>query len=69
MRHAWHEGSECHHRAHACGRSLTLYGWATLWWQLRRTRTGFLHRALLYGLARRPLKVLLNIGPDEPDDT
>jgi hypothetical protein len=34
-------------------------------WRPVPQRTSFLHRALLYGLLHRPLKVLFNIGKDE----
>lgn len=39
MRRAWHtSGSECHHRAHGCGKSLTLWEWFRLWRILRQLR-------------------------------
>jgi len=40
MSTAWHwspgRPDRCHHRAHACGQSLTLIGWARLTVRLRR---------------------------------
>jgi hypothetical protein len=37
---AWHwspgRPDRCHHRAHACGKSLTLAGWAHLAWLMHR---------------------------------
>jgi len=36
---AWHaDGSECHHRAHACGHTMSLAGRLRMRWALRLMR-------------------------------